>query len=544
MNESPKAESAENKAESFKAGGKTDQPARDKISQSANADIESEPCDKDNREPRNWISFHKARKAETNRASTLIRDSGKPPKHPCDKTPPRSKETRRKARNIISILQHPSWTGIGAIAAVCGLVFLIPSYKPKENSPPTISTHSQETCVRENGDTGSCPNYQTVSQAWFWADDERWLFIGAANQLPEPPEYPKGSESDHCKSWEGWLRKNRRFYASGAGGTLILTARKDEEVTLLGIDSHVFRRSNLPEVITPVTCLHYAGGESGYIVSHDTRNGQTTLKDPDVSEPVRTLPPGHLSAQSQDITGTLFVEGQPESLYEGQLVFSFLINGNLRKITVGSRSNPLRWAITNRSLPEAYDYNQSKKVWTTQNPSTPDPSSDSDPKSAPEPCGDLSIQGSYEFDHPSWGLSTFVVCETSTPPGQGRAAVIDEKGRVRWSYQTEDSFFYSFKIANPASDATENIFVKYNPGRYDGVAIFRPTIEGMTTLKSYELGTSSEVAGGFYDAELLPADRNGNFRVKQRTNSCEPSCADGKIEHRIFVWNGSSYVPE
>jgi hypothetical protein len=144
-----------------------------------------------------------------------------------------------------------------------------------------------------------------------------------------------------------------------------------------------------------------------------------------------------------------------------------------------------------------------------------------------------------QFDHAAWGRVVFVACENrvsvSEPvtsnygTGKGVAAVVDAAGRVKWS-SAPGTVQYTWEAASPATDASGNIFVKYNPGRYDGYQVFRPTANGMTGLAD------------FYYAELIGPGSTGYYQIRQYDNDCNPSCAQGTTTSKLYSWNGAEYV--
>lgn len=160
------------------------------------------------------------------------------------------------------------------------------------------------------------------------------------------------------------------------------------------------------------------------------------------------------------------------------------------------------------------------------------------PGAVPGNTTDVSIQA---FTHPTWGKSTFLTCRAHISldrpyngEGAGVAAyvrVVDASNTVRWTAQDDDNHYsYGWALAKPATDRTGNLFVGYNPGRYDGIEVYRPVANGMTELQS------------FYYAELTSPDADGRYRIREYTNDCIPSCAGGTTTSRLYSWNGTRYV--
>lgn len=130
---------------------------------------------------------------------------------------------------------------------------------------------------------------------------------------------------------------------------------------------------------------------------------------------------------------------------------------------------------------------------------------------------------------------------------QGHLRIVDSSGTVNlrrdWTYGC------GYIAANkPSTDATGNVFLTYNPGRYDGVIVLRAvngTILSFGTLPDsgdtgYLVG-GDRAAWGYY-ANTVRAQGN-DLEIEKFDNNCTPSCAYGTITHRFYAWNGTKYVP-
>ncbi|MDI3404098.1 hypothetical protein [Streptomyces cavernicola] len=107
-----------------------------------------------------------------------------------------------------------------------------------------------------------------------------------------------------------------------------------------------------------------------------------------------------------------------------------------------------------------------------------------------------------------------------------------------------DIYEKELRFAAPASDATKNTFVIYNPGRYNGVLVLVPDVGGFE-----DIGWSSPdsfYSGGklaYYDARLVGPGKDGRYAIVKSENSCNPSCAEGAIRSVTLHWNGHEYLP-
>lgn len=154
------------------------------------------------------------------------------------------------------------------------------------------------------------------------------------------------------------------------------------------------------------------------------------------------------------------------------------------------------------------------------------------------------ITGHTSFTHPTWGKSMFVTCLDLVNRELQGLAVTDARGTIRWSYQITGNY-YELGTPTPGSDASGNLFVIYNPGRYDGVAIFQPVDDSMKRLAGfYSYDDAAGEDERFYFSELVGPDNSGLFSIRQSSNDCSPSCAGGTTLSRLYFWNGVDYAPK
>lgn len=120
--------------------------------------------------------------------------------------------------------------------------------------------------------------------------------------------------------------------------------------------------------------------------------------------------------------------------------------------------------------------------------------------------------------------------------------VVDAAGAIRfrrdWQWGTD------IGLNDPATDASGNVFVTYNPGRYDGVIVLRPVpygLESFGSLPGYEEYSGPGPFG--YYAELVDDDGDGLLEILQYDNDCTPSCAGGTVTTTRYAWTGSDYQP-
>ena len=121
----------------------------------------------------------------------------------------------------------------------------------------------------------------------------------------------------------------------------------------------------------------------------------------------------------------------------------------------------------------------------------------------------------------------------------GCIASVTASGRVLPAVRIETSNNF-FGFPSPATDATGNTFINYNPGRFDGVVVLIPTDDGFEDIGLDDSGYSGRLA--YYYAEVIGPGSNGEFVIRQWQQDCTPSCAEGADTSEDLHWNGSGYA--
>ncbi|MGU3292409.1 hypothetical protein [Williamsia sp. M5A3_1d] len=157
---------------------------------------------------------------------------------------------------------------------------------------------------------------------------------------------------------------------------------------------------------------------------------------------------------------------------------------------------------------------------------------------SPSKCAGMKVAGSGDITHPSWGPTrVFAMIGNGLGPQDACLIAVDGNNRVRWSF-VDGNGESRWGVASPATDSTGNLFVTYNPGRYDGVIVLHPTASGFAPIGT----TYSDGPFRYYHAELQGPGASGQYTIKQSNNDCNPACANGTITSKILRWNGTDYV--
>lgn len=154
----------------------------------------------------------------------------------------------------------------------------------------------------------------------------------------------------------------------------------------------------------------------------------------------------------------------------------------------------------------------------------------------------------HDIQHKTLGAVRLFLMRSSDI-NQGCIAAIANSGQALPPIWVDVGALENFAFANPATDATANTFVLYNPGRYDGVLVLIPNTDGFEDIgwdhlpgdPSFKLRMSGKHA--YYYAQLLGPGGDGEFTIRQKHNDCTPDCASGTTTSQDLHWNGSDYVP-
>ncbi len=165
------------------------------------------------------------------------------------------------------------------------------------------------------------------------------------------------------------------------------------------------------------------------------------------------------------------------------------------------------------------------------------------PATAESICGGR-VEDTRSVPHPHLGtvqVSTVLNGEPG-PGGGGCVAAISSSGQILIRV---DLAVYgdALDFAEPTTDATGNVFLTYNPGRYNGVLTLVPNVDGFETIE-WDDGSGpnyTSTSHVYYYAELEGPGADGQYTIRQFDNDCNPSCAAGTITDRILRWDGRAY---
>ncbi|RBQ20704.1 hypothetical protein DP939_06370 [Spongiactinospora rosea] len=150
-----------------------------------------------------------------------------------------------------------------------------------------------------------------------------------------------------------------------------------------------------------------------------------------------------------------------------------------------------------------------------------------------------------DIQHPDLGaVRVFLIRRPASQEPTGCVTAVSGSGNVLTSTDVDIHDEKSLRFADPATDATKNTFVTYNPGRYDGVLVFVPSTKGFE-----DIGWSTpedHYSGGrfaYYNAKLAGPGADGRYTITRYEKSCDPNCAEGITTEVTLHWNGHDYRP-
>lgn len=195
--------------------------------------------------------------------------------------------------------------------------------------------------------------------------------------------------------------------------------------------------------------------------------------------------------------------------------------------------------VTEGQQSDGADSADSADAGTSDTPATPTLSEAEISSALAAVCG--SISNWQEVSHPSLGTA-YVGLSASATGGSVDACVgaVDSAGNTIFQTVVE-SRSEALTFANPAQDATGNVFVTYNPGRYNGVITLIPTSSGFADVGAGAYSNYDDGSNRYYYAELLGPGSDGRYQIQKSANDCNPSCAGGTTTTQVLSWDGNGY---
>ncbi|MFF9103206.1 hypothetical protein ACF1AU_21785 [Streptomyces rubrogriseus] len=152
-----------------------------------------------------------------------------------------------------------------------------------------------------------------------------------------------------------------------------------------------------------------------------------------------------------------------------------------------------------------------------------------------------------DIRHPDLGpVRVFLVRRPASDEPAGCVAAVTGSGRALAPVEVDANWSMKdpLRFAAPATDSTKNLFVIYNPGRYDGVLVLVPTADGFADIgwrSPEEYYSGGRLA--FYYARPVGPGRDGEYAIVQYIKGCDPSCAEGATAKVTLRWDGHDYLP-
>lgn len=260
------------------------------------------------------------------------------------------------------VLQHPWMTGIGAIAAVLAIAFMVwPIDGQADNSKKVVDSTGGDCSAIGQAAQAICvnpPQPEAKAEriigdvAVSRAPSDVYLFDGPPDRLPIPPDLPPCQDPDCKDSWMSWLGKTSDTYAVYPKLYVGLVSGRNDQVSLISITPRIFQRDPLKKPFTLIstpwesTLMEIQGSW----IDVNVTTGKTWLEHSQM--PPAALVSSGAGYESAKIT----ISSRPKLLYKGQLQVTALINGEERTIDIGSRAHPLQWIREVPSKASGYSY--------------------------------------------------------------------------------------------------------------------------------------------------------------------------------------------
>lgn len=144
--------------------------------------------------------------------------------------------------------------------------------------------------------------------------------------------------------------------------------------------------------------------------------------------------------------------------------------------------------------------------------------------------------GKVAFRHPRWGDVTFVTTKEPSQ-GPGHLYTLDQSSNIVWDYELGGAQEL-LELNSPSPDRLGHIFINFNPGRYNGVIVLKPTVESYEDFRS--LPPTDDYASRFYGGTAVDHNGDGVLEIDV-PDECLADCTEPGPT-KTYRWNGSDYV--
>jgi hypothetical protein len=303
--------------------------------------------------------------------------------------PPASPAPRKGSgftRRMADWLGHHWWQGVGAMLAAVGILVTIIIYalgSPGSPAPhagrstapaPTVPNVVNGNCnAQGQGNSVNCiypPQPKSFGGVSLTpGPGPLFLFMGSAEDLPTPPDYPQSRLYSHCSDWGSWLSRQPGVYAINPTLFIDMIAGGSDLVVVNNVGVRVINRAALTGNYVLIDCKYGAGLDAGYQLTVNIATNVTDVLN--VATGGRVLmPPASLSLSGRSFQGAqISINSTPARLYGGEVIVTAIVNGQQKSIVAGSPAHEFRWLdVSGYNDPiiihaPAYDWSLTRHKW-------------------------------------------------------------------------------------------------------------------------------------------------------------------------------------
>jgi hypothetical protein len=280
-----------------------------------------------------------------------------------------ARSSSRARRLAATVLSHPIWTGVAAIATVLTVVLAIVQLRAMASQDGSIAGD----CNAQGSDnTVNCAQNlpKQIGDVRLEADYSNavWAFDGPPSALPQAPDYKAHETRFHCSVWGNWLWENN-FYSVSPGGNIYAVSGETDQVAIVDYNALVYSKTAIDQRrLTHIACNHGGGDTAGYFLDYDTNTRQSLITENIEGASPRPMPPASINLTGPEYYGiALRVKSSSDYLYTGQLIVTVVINGKREQLAIGSSEHPYRWLggeIDDMQVPDTlWDWNPVTHRW-------------------------------------------------------------------------------------------------------------------------------------------------------------------------------------
>ena len=265
-------------------------------------------------------------------------------------------------------LEHKFWAGITGVLTVGALVVAVIGLRDDNTPSPSGSSTTVvgSSCVAVGTEASNICNFPTpqslgkvevtkyLNNVWVVEDDPLSLSI--------PDDVLQGDRVTFCRRWDRWILTQKAWPLDPE--TLVhMESGQDDLVAVTEVNAEIFNARKLNEADVRLVACEGGGGMTTGINVSVHLGGPAEVSTLETDQPF-LMPPTAITLSGRDYQGfAIKVQGEPLTLYEGQITIRYSINGQPAELHVGSQDQPLSWVPDVGDNAPLFSWSNLQRTW-------------------------------------------------------------------------------------------------------------------------------------------------------------------------------------